>query len=565
MSSVKQLDCIDSLLKKNIITNEQVNIAKKIENSSRAQGYQKMLSAILVDLGFVTESDIEETMLHSIDGDDGINLNNMIPDPVLVGSFPKDLALSNMALPLIQKGDAIQVAILDVYDIVKLDKLRQHFPKGVRLNPVYASEPDLIEAIDRCYGYEMSISKILEELENWKDVASDDSFSNPTVRLVNSILIDAVKNHASDIHFEPEKIFVRVRYRVDGRLIQICSFSKEFWNSILVRIKILSGMNITESRKPQDGSIAYNISGNDVDFRAATQPTIHGENVVLRILNKKNSLVKLEDLGMTKDQEILVKKILQKPSGITIVTGPTGSGKTTSLYSILNHINSMEVNIMTMENPVEYKLPIIRQSNVNIESGVTFSSGMRSLMRQDPDIIFVGEVRDSEAADLAFSAAMTGHQVFTTLHTNDSVSVINRLVDLGVNPNILSGALSGIITQRLMRKLCTNCRQEYVPDENECQILGISEPCKLYKAQGCDKCLNTGYKGRKAIFEVIYVDQGLDNLIAEKPTRREIMTYLTSAGFVELADSGILDVLSGVTDLMELSRIVDLTGRMQGV
>jgi len=384
------------------------------------------------------------------------------------------------------------------------------------------------------------------------------------VRLVDALLNDAVKRGASDIHFEPEQGFLRIRYRIDGVLRQIRSLHKNYWAAMVVRLKVMSGMNIAETRAPQDGRISLLLSGHQVDFRVSAQPTTHGENIVLRILDRDKGIVPLEDLGLQPEELKILKLMLARPEGIILVTGPTGSGKTTTLYSVLNYVNTEGVNIMTLEDPVEYPMAMIRQTSVNEVVKLDFASGIRSMMRQDPDIILVGEIRDQDTAEMAFRAAMTGHQVYSTLHTNSSIGAIPRLMDLGVLPDIMAGNIIGVIAQRLMRKLCVHCRVPYDPDPATRRLLNMdeSDDRPVYRPAGCPKCENQGYKGRLAIMEIFKLDPEIDELIARRATGREIRLAASAKGFRTLADDAISRVLMGQTSLEEISRVVDLTDRV---
>ena len=331
-----------------------------------------------------------------------------------------------------------------------------------------------------------------------------------------------------------------------------------------VRLKVMSKMNIAETRAPQDGRISTTMSGRVVDFRVASLPTSHGENVVLRILDRQKGIVPLDKLGLEDAQLELLRRMIARPEGIILVTGPTGSGKTTTLYSILNHINSDGVNIMTLEDPVEYPMTLIRQTSVADSAKLDFANGIRALMRQDPDVILVGEVRDEDTAEMAFRAAMTGHQVYSTLHTNSAVGAIPRLLDIGIVPDIMAGNIIGVIAQRLVRKLCRTCRQPYDPDVRERRLLGLTptEPATLYRAVGCEQCDYQGYRGRMSILEILKIDPAIDELIARRATAREIQTAALAKGFRTLAEDGIRLVKQGVTGLDELMRVVDLTDRM---
>ncbi|MDJ0879663.1 MAG: GspE/PulE family protein, partial [Halieaceae bacterium] len=390
----------------------------------------------------------------------------------------------------------------------------------------------------------------------------NDEYSQPMVRLVDSILSDAVKRGASDIHFEPESSFLRLRYRIDGVLHQVRSLHKDFWSAMVVRLKVMAGLNIAESRSPQDGRITLKVAGRLVDFRVSVQPTSYGENVVLRVLDRSRGIVPLEDFQLQDDTLALLKLLMSRPEGIILVTGPTGSGKTTTLYSMLAFRNSHEVNIMTLEDPVEYPMDMVRQTSIGDASKMTFASGIRSLMRQDPDIILVGEVRDAETAEMAFRAAMTGHQVFTTLHTNSALGAMPRLVDIGVKPDLMSGNIIGIVGQRLVRTLCEHCKQSREAEEFEKVILGVDEACTVYDAVGCEHCEGRGYRGRRLVIEVLAMDEGFNELIAANATLGQLEQYARGRGFVNMADDGVRLIREGVTTVEELSRVVDLTSRL---
>jgi type IV pilus assembly protein PilB len=429
-----------------------------------------------------------------------------------------------------------------------------------------ASSSEVLSAIEQFYGHELSIDGILQELESGTiDMASlaggAQAYSHPVVRLVDSLLADATLRGASDIHFEPETQFLRIRYRVDGVLRQVRSLHLRYWSAMVVRLKVMSNMNIAESRAPQDGRISLSISGSPVDFRAAVQPTIHGENFVLRILDRKRGIVAISDLGLSDHQLTVLQLMLARPEGILLVTGPTGSGKTTTLYSVLGHLNNEKVNIMTLEDPVEYPLPLIRQTSLSDSIKMDFSEGIRSMMRQDPDIILVGEVRDKDTAEMAFRAAMTGHQVFSTLHTNSAIRSIPRLVDLGIKPEVLAGNVIGIIAQRLVRTLCAKCKKADQPTPLEAKLLGIhaDDSLLLQRPVGCPVCELSGYKGRTSIVELLKFDPQLDELVAQHATLQAMNRHALERGFISMAQDGLRRVREGVTTLEEIARVVDLT------
>jgi type IV pilus assembly protein PilB len=556
----------ETLVVAHLITKDQLEIAKKVQREG-AEG--KDVGNILVELGFITESTLAEILVRES------GLSNYVPgetlvDSELVISVPKDIAVQYRSVPISREGDSIIVAMVDTYDVLALDKIRSFFPKKDRIVPLLARQSDLMDLIERSYSYNLSVDAILKEIELLgKDELSkkvtDETYVNPTVRLLDSFMNDAIRQGASDIHLEPEGLFVRVRYRIDGELILIRSFHIDYWSAIVVRIKIISMMNIAETRLPQDGRISLKVLGREIDFRVSTQPTIDGENVVMRILDKKKSLLTMDQLGFSPANQAKVNKALKKPEGIIIVTGPTGSGKTTTLYSLLSTVNDLSVNIMTLEDPVEYRLPMLRQSNIRHGSGMDFSGGIKSALRQDPDIIFVGEVRDKDTATLAMRASMTGHQVFTSLHTNDSIGAISRLMDIGVHERIIAENVVASIAQRLIRKLCDHCKVFNILDGDECKILNadINNPPTVYeKGAGCDKCNNRGYKGRLAVSEVFLVDKHLSEMIANNATKHQLSDYAIAKGmFTPMADDGIEKVLAGTTDLTELMNNVDLTDR----
>lgn len=564
--SEKTVSLGEKLLQKGLISRDQLEtVAKEQEKQGDKK---KMIGALLVEMGFITESALGEVLTES-SGVKNFDIKKAVLDPKLIKRVPKEIAMRCKAVPVTIDDNSVKVAISDIYNILAIDQIRRYFSSHLKIIPVYSTEADLLEVIDQYYGYETSISGILKEIETGITEKNElsgeiEGYVNPTVRLVDAILIDAIKRGASDVHFEPEGSFVRLRYRLDGCLIQVRSFHKQYWAAVVVRIKIMSGMNIAETRYPQDGRVTYSVLGRDVDFRVATHPTVFGENVVMRILDKKKAIMPINKLGFTKHNETLILKLLKRPEGIIIVTGPTGSGKTTTLYSVLNYINSVDINIMTLENPVEYQISMLRQSDIKEEKGMDFVSGIKSLMRQDPDVIFIGEVRDEATANMAMRAAMTGHKVFTTLHTNDAFGAIPRLIDIGIPPHLLAGSLICIIAQRLVRRLCLKCKFESMATPEECNILGKDpeEKITIFRKKGCQLCNDTGYKGRIAIHEIFPVDRQMDELISQGETRTNMINHALSKGYVPLIQDGIEKVLLGITDIPELISTVDVTERL---
>ncbi|MEK6746123.1 MAG: ATPase, T2SS/T4P/T4SS family [Pseudomonadota bacterium] len=554
----------EKLIALGLLSPDQLEIVLTEQKTSK-----KLLGSILVDMGFLTESALGEVLAES-SGTQKFDPKSTMLDSNVVRLIPKEVATRYKIIAVGLDGDTLQLAMSDVYNVLAIDQVRRYVHKTTKVMPVYCTDSEILELIDQYYDYEISVDGILKEIETGirdnsnKLDGRQEGYVNPTVRLVNALLVDAIKFGASDIHFEPEGSFLRLRYRIDGQMVQIRSFHRDYWSAMVVRIKIMSGMNIAESRNPQDGRISYNVLGREVDFRVATQPTIHGENIVMRLLDKAKSLVPLADLGFSEHNTMVLKKLLKRPEGIIIVTGPTGSGKTTTLYSILSYINDIETNIMTLEDPVEYQLPLIRQSSVREGAGLDWLGGMKSLMRQDPDIIFVGEVRDADTALMAVRAALTGHQVFTTLHTNDAIGCIPRLGDIGVPGHLLAGSLIGALAQRLARKLCTHCRRRRPATAEDCQVLGVDadNPPDIYDAVGCDKCKNKGYKGRVAIVEILRIDRKMEELISTHATRSVILEHALAQGFLTMQEDGISKVLAGEITIAELIATIDFTDRL---
>jgi len=566
MSAVKKPKRIgDLLIEKGILTPDQLNIALTEQKKS-----SDPLGKIIVKLGFATEAVVRDALGEAL-GQDSVDLTKVVVDSEVLQLVDKDIARRFRILPLSidQKKGALMVAIADTFNVVAIDQLRAVLGGDYDIVPILAGESEIENAIDQFYGFELSVDGILREIEtgqiDYDSLQSDsDEYSQPLVRLVDAMLSDAVKKGASDIHFEPELGFLRIRYRIDGVLRQVRSLHQNYWSAIAVRLKVISGMNIAETRAPQDGHISLTLFGRPIDFRVSAQPTTHGENIVLRILDRNKGIVALDKLGLSESSLAALRLMMARPEGILLVTGPTGSGKTTTLYSMLNYVNSESVNIMTLEDPVEYPMTMIRQTSVNVAAKLDFGSGIRSMLRQDPDIILVGEVRDEDTADMALRAAMTGHQVYSTLHTNSAVGAIPRLLDLGIVPDILAGNIIGIVAQRLVRHLCPHCKQADKPNELESHLLGLKEGEKptVYRAVGCEQCHHFGFKGRLAITELLKADPGMDDLIARRASRREIHEYALEQGFEPIAEDGLRRVLDGSTTLEEVSRVVDLTDRL---
>ena len=555
-----------SLVSQGILSEDQLRIAVLEQTKSK-----QPIAKLLVSLGFVSEATLRDALSESL-GQRAIDLSRAIVAPSALQLVPRELAKRHRLLPLDYDAGKrhLTLALADVHDVVALDKVRSLAPEALEISTLLAGVSDIDRAIDQYYGHELSIDGILHEIEtgeiDWQSLqGTGDEYSQPVVRLIDAIMADAVKRDASDVHFEPEAGFLRIRYRIDGLLRPIRALHKSYWAAMAVRLKVLGGMNIAETRAPQDGRITLELSGRPVDFRIAVQPTIHGENVVLRILDRQKGIVPLERLGLADDHLGRLKRMIARPEGIILVTGPTGSGKTTTLYSVLKHINSEGVNIMTLEDPVEYPMPLVRQTSVAESTKLDFANGIRSMMRQDPDVILVGEIRDQETAGMAFRAAMTGHQVYSTLHTNSAIGALPRLHDIGIQPELMAGNIIGIIAQRLVRRLCPQCKSSYRPGSDEARLLGLSAEAlapPIYRASGCEGCDFQGYRGRIALMELLRMTPELDELVARRATAREVLAQALCQGFVPLAEDGLRRVLDGATSLEELGRVVDLTDRM---
>ena len=563
----KALRLGEILVKQGVATHDQIEIALTEQKKSH-----ELLGKILVRLGFATESIIRDVIGGAI-GQESVNLEQAIPDSEAIGLITKDMARQLRILPLTfeRSSNTLTIAMTDTFNVVLIDKIGVHVGQDIEIVPLLAGEAEIEKAMDLFYGFELSVDGILNEIETGEidyqslDTASDE-YSQPVVRLVNALLSDAVKRGASDIHFEPEEGFLRFRYRIDGVLRQIRSLHKSYWSAIAVRVKVMAGMDIAEVRAPQDGRISLTFSGRQIDFRVSTLPTVHGENIVLRILDRQKGIVSLDKLGMREDAIEAVRLMVARPEGIILVTGPTGSGKTTTLYSILNYLNTESVNIMTLEDPVEYPTNLIRQTTISETARLDFASGIRSIMRQDPDIILVGEIRDEDTASMALRAAMTGHQVFSTLHTNSAIGAIPRLLDIGVKSNILAGNLIGVIAQRLARKLCEKCREPVSIGTLERTLLGLKATDvqhSIYGAKGCRACEDMGYKGRLALVEVLTFDSEMDEVLARKGSQSELLRVALSKGFKTLIEVGTERVLDGLSSLEEITRVVDLTLRLK--
>lgn len=542
------------LIEQGLVTKEQIQ-----EALSRQKSENRSLGEILLDLGYITESDLYSALGEQL-GVPYVSLSYYSVDPSVIGLLAESFARQHKVIPLFRIGTSLTLGMVDPLNLAVIDQVVR--ATGLEVEPVICSPHDIEQAIDHYYGTSSAVEEVVQVLGAEEKEEAVDTYTlqaqasdAPIVKLVNLIIAQAVKERASDIHIEPEEGLVRVRFRVDGIMREVYTQPKRLQGAIISRIKIMANLDIAERRLPQDGRIQIAVEGRQIDLRVSTLPTVYGENVVMRILDKSNLRVNLSDLGFG-DMEPRVRAMLSRPNGLILVTGPTGSGKTTTLYSALNEVSKMDVNTITLEDPVEYRLPLIRQAQVNVKAGFTFASGLRSILRQDPDIVMVGEIRDAETAKIAVEAAMTGHLVLSTLHTNDAPSALPRLIDMGVEPFLVASATAGVMAQRLVRKICPNCKVEYDPPDSVLKAIGLSgKRAKLYKGEGCRACSNTGYKGRMGVYEVMVVNEEIRQLVVEEASADRIREAAMRAGMRTLRQDGILKALEGHTTVEEVFRV----------
>lgn len=522
----------------------------------------KLLGSILLELEFIKEDDLSEALASELPGEslETFKLDSLMVEPEALRLIPKDFSLQHLVLPLSLSDGTITVAMANPYDVITLDNMQRLANRTVEVVPL--SEEEIRAGIEWHYGeYGEKIEELMEEslrLATSKEGMGDLTKTAPLVRLVDQIIIEAVKERATDVHIEPGEKYVRIRYRVDGILRVSHYLPKALQPAITNRIKIQSNISISEYRVPQDGRYTFYLGKKRVDMRVSTYPTIHGENLVLRVLDKTQLVVGLEVLGFSEENLLLFQKVLATPHGIILVTGPTGSGKTTTLYSLITYLNSLEKNIVTLEDPVEYEFPGIRQAQVNPRAGFDFAEGLRSILRQDPDIILVGEMRDMDTIELTVRAALTGHLVLSTLHTNDAPGAIPRLIDMGVKPFLISSILRAILAQRLVRLICEYCKEEYVPEEEMLRLLETHQGVeikKFYRGQGCTKCFGTGYRGRIGIFELILVSEDIQRIIMAGGDSSQIREIARAEGMKTMLEDGLEKVKKGLTTIEEVLRV----------
>ncbi len=525
------------------------------------------LGRILVRMGLISEEDLAKAIGVQW-GYPYVSLSSTPVDPEVVRLVPQHIASRHKVLAFGRNGDRLLVALVDPLNLLALDDVR--LVTGMDVEARITTEDELMQAVNKYYhvGSIFEQALVTEEEAAAEEEVSIDRLREmvdeaPVVKLVNVILDQAIREGASDIHIEPHRHGLHVRYRIDGVLHDVMSPPKNLKAALTSRIKIVANLDIAERRRPQDGRIHLKVDGRDIDLRVSTLPTMFGEKVVMRILDQSNALISLNRLGMASDVQAQWEELSSKPYGMILVTGPTGSGKTTTLYATLSKINTLDKNIITVEDPVEYQLPRINQVQVNPKAGLTFATGLRSILRQDPDVIMVGEIRDRETAEIAVQAALTGHLVLSTLHTNDAPSAFTRLIDMGIEPFLITSSVIGVLAQRLSRTICPKCKESYRPPREAVrrlsEELAEEEDLVLYRGAGCDFCRQTGYKGRTGVYELLVVTDRIRERVVRRASANEIRDVARSEGFRTMRDDGIRKVLEGVTTIEEILRVVYVT------
>jgi len=545
------------LREKNLISREELEKALQIQ----AQTGEK-LGKILVEQGMITEEALLDALSEKL-GIPRVKIDAYSIDPSVVNVIPLAMARRYRVIPLFKVEDTLTVAMADPLDVFLIDALR--YQTGLKIQQVIATEKDIERAINKYYSVKDSIEEVIKDLkgteeaeEKPQELSSESSEEASVIKLVNLIISQAIKDRASDIHIEPEAKRLRIRYRIDGILHEVFFPPKHLHPMIISRIKIMSDLDVSERRVPQDGRFQLKVENKNVDMRVSILPTIHGEKAVMRVLDKSQLVMGLEELGFDEDVLRQWRGIINKSQGIILITGPTGSGKTTTLYAVLREINTVEKNIVTVENPVEYELPLINQVQVNPAAGLTFASGLRSILRQDPDIIMIGEIRDLETAEIAIRSALTGHLVLSTLHTNDAPGAVTRLIDMGVEPFLVSSSLIGVLAQRLVRKICPHCKEPVsIPPEiwTRMELPGPLSGTTFYKGKGCRECKGTGYKGRTGIYELMVLNEEIQRLIVKRASDDQLQKAAKEAGMVTLREDGFKKAIRGITTLEEVLRV----------
>ncbi len=553
MIEVKRKKLGEILIEKELITREQLKEAIK-----RQRETDEFLGQSLVCLDFIKEETLVEELSSHL-RIPKVDLSNYLIDPEITHLVKEDICREYCLMPLFKIDNTLTIAMANPMNLETIDRIQSD--TGCIVEPVISTETGIKEAIDHYYHATDTIRDIAQSVSIEKEPSliggpKIEAAEKPSVvKSVDLIISQAIADGASDIHIEPDENILRVRYRIDGILHENLQLPIHLHPVIVSRIKILSGMNIAEKRVPQDGHIEFKAEGKEIDVRASTFPTIRGEKVVLRLLYRGDIKYDLSELGFPPDMLKKFERLISRPHGIILVTGPTGSGKTTTLYAALNKISTKEINITTIEDPVEYKLNSLNQSQINPRAGWTFETGLRNILRQDPDVIMVGEIRDTETARIAIQSALTGHLVFSTLHTNDAPGAITRLIDMGIEPFLVSSSIIGALAQRLVRVICPHCREAYEPGKELLKTLGMDTGTKFYKKKGCRNCNNTGYRGRTGIFEFMIPEEELRSLITAKSPPHVIRQAARRSGMVTLREAGLPLLRNGRTTVEELLRV----------
>lgn len=540
------------LIDAGVLTEGDLNKALAMQHESG-----KRLGEVLVTEGFTSEQQIMEAVKRQL-SIQSIDLKRITVKQEIIDIVPDNIARKHEIIPVDFINGQLLIAMSDPLNYFAIEDVKR--ATGYVVKTAISLRSDILNNIEKYYGRSRAEEAVQDFHKAYgEEIVQEDELedeaSAPVIKFLNTIIENAVLNNSSDIHLEPDDRELRVRFRIDGVLREIMRTSISMADPVVSRIKIMSNLNIAEKRIPQDGRINFRLKNRSIDIRVSTAPTIYGEKVVMRLLDKSNFSLSLDNIGLNAEDKLKLKNIISKPYGIILVCGPTGSGKTTTLYSILNVLNSVEKNIITIEDPVEYNFKGINQMQVNSKIGFDFANGLRSILRQDPDIIMVGEIRDNETAEISVRSALTGHLVLSTIHTNDAVGTITRFIDMGIEPFLLSSTVIGIVAQRLVRKICPGCAEEYMSDEREMHLLGVKEPVRLKHGRGCPVCNGTGYKGRTAIVELLEVDRDIKNLIDSNQTENVIEKAAVDKGMKLLRDSCVEKVLQGVTTVDEMIRV----------
>lgn len=542
----------DRLIDAGLLTQAQLTLA--LSEQRRNGGY---LGDIVEKLGFVTQTQISQLFANDLNSDFVDVLNTFI-DPEILKIVPADFAKQNVLIPLNKEGNTLTVAMANTFDIMIIDQLEKML--GLHIEVVAAPPQSIIDALEQKNVHADTLDDLIEKVlhSNSKELTDAGASDSPIVQMVNHIIALASRKRATDIHIEPEENMVRVRFRIDGVLHQETLFPKVLQNVVTARLKIMGNLDVTEQRLPQDGRVAFKLGRKQIDLRISTLPTQFGESIVMRVLDKSSVVLDLDKLGIGENEKKFFLEAISRPHGIILVTGPTGSGKTTTLYAALGQMDSQQNSIFTLEDPVEYSLVNIRQTQINSSIGMTFASGLRALLRQDPDIILVGEIRDEETAQLAIRAALTGHLVLSTLHTNSSGGAIPRLINMGIEPYLLSSTLAAVVAQRLIRRICKYCSESIADVDILLEKLEIEKlPGDNFRyGKGCSKCFGTGYSGRVALYEVLHANHLNEVVIKHGITEGDIMSGAKKAGMKSMFDDGILKARAGICSLYDLERVV---------